>query len=216
MSSYNNDVYSIYNKNRLKGLNYLNQISFSDLKAFKAIFNSIPEDIQLQLANSSTIRYAQLFDLPKTVKVFCNRGTSGIDGSTSTAVGAAFTSKIPTLLITGDLSFFYDVNALWNAYWKSNFRLIIINNQGGGIFRILPGQKDTPEYDQYYETVHNRNAKELCKSFNLGYSSVRSDWRLKMKLRTFFKSTNRPQVLEIFTPRKSNDQVLLNYFKAMQ
>ena len=216
MSSYNNDVYSIYNKNRLKGLDYLKQISFSDLKAFKAIFNSIPEDIQLQLANSSTIRYAQLFDLPKTVKVFCNRGTSGIDGSTSTAVGAAFTLKIPTLLITGDLSFFYDVNAMWNSYWKSNFRLIIINNQGGGIFRILPGQKDTPEYDQYYETVHNRNAKELCKSFNLGYSSVRSDWRLKMKLKTFFKPTNRPQVLEIFTPRKSNDQVLLNYFKAMQ
>lgn len=215
-SSYNNDVFLIYNKNRLKGLDYLKQIPFSDLKAFKAIFNSIPENIQLQLANSSTIRYAQLFNIPKTVSVFCNRGTSGIDGSTSTAVGAAFTSNIPTLLITGDLSFFYDVNALWNTYWKSNFRLIIINNQGGGIFRILPGQKDTPEYDKYYETVHTRNAKELSKSYNLGYSSVRSDWRLKMKLKSFFKPTKRPQVLEIFTPRKRNDQILLNYFKAMR
>lgn len=215
-SSYNNDVFLIYNKNRLKGLDYLKQIPFSDLKAFKAIFNSIPENIQLQLANSSTIRYAQLFNIPKTVSVFCNRGTSGIDGSTSTAVGAAFTSNIPTLLVTGDLSFFYDVNALWNTYWKSNFRLIIINNQGGGIFRILPGQKDTPEYDKYYETVHTRNAKELSKSYNLGYSSVRSDWRLKMKLKSFFKPTKRPQVLEIFTPRKRNDQILLNYFKAMR
>ena len=215
-SSYNNDVFLIYNKNPLKGLDYLKQIPFSDLKAFKAIFNSIPENIQLQLANSSTIRYAQLFNIPKTVSVFCNRGTSGIDGSTSTAVGAAFTSNIPTLLVTGDLSFFYDVNALWNTYWKSNFRLIIINNQGGGIFRILPGQKDTPEYDKYYETVHTRNAKELSKSYNLGYSSVRSDWRLKMKLKSFFKPTKRPQVLEIFTPRKRNDQILLNYFKAMR
>ena len=215
-SSYNNDVFLIYNKNRLKGLDYLKQIPFSDLKAFKAIFNSIPENIQLQLANSSTIRYAQLFNIPKTVSVFCNRGTSGIDGSTSTAVGAAFTSNIPTLLVTGDLSFFYDVNALWNTYWKSNFRLIIINNQGGGIFRILPGQMDTPDYDKYYETVHTRNAKELSKSYNLGYSSVRSDWRLKMKLKSFFKPTKRPQVLEIFTPRKRNDQILLNYFKAMR
>ena len=132
-STYNNQVSSIYSSNRLKGLNYLKQIPFSDLKVFQTIFKSIPDQLQLQLANSSTIRYAQLFDLPKTVSVFCNRGTSGIDGSSSTAVGAAFVSKIPTLLITGDLSFFYDSNALWNTYLKKNFRIIIINNQGGGI-----------------------------------------------------------------------------------
>jgi len=215
-SRYNNQVSSIYSSNRLKGLNYLKQIPFSDLKVFQTIFKSIPDQLQLQLANSSTIRYAQLFDLPKTVSVFCNRGTSGIDGSSSTAVGAAFVSKIPTLLITGDLSFFYDSNALWNAYLKKNFRIIIINNQGGGIFRILPGQKDTPTYDEYYETVHKRNAKDLCKSFGVGYSSVHSEWRLKRKLKSFFKPSNCPQVLEIFTPRKSNDQILLNYFKAMQ
>ncbi len=216
LSTYNNQVSSIYNSNRLKGLNYVKQIPFSDLKVFQTIFKSIPDQLQLQLANSSTIRYAQLFDLPKTVSVFCNRGTSGIDGSSSTAVGAAFVSKIPTLLITGDLSFFYDINALWNAYLKKNFRIIIINNQGGGIFRILPGQKDTPTYDEYYETVHKRNAKYLCKSFGVGYSSVHSEWRLKWKLKSFFKPSNCPQVLEIFTPRKSNDQILLNYFKAMQ
>ena len=215
-SSYKNKVFSIYNQNRLKGLNYLKNIPFSDLKAFKLIFNSIPEEINLQLANSSTVRYAQLFNLHKTVSVYCNRGTSGIDGSSSTAIGSAFVSDKPTLLISGDLSFFYDINALWNSYWKTNFRLIIINNQGGGIFRILPGKKDTPEYDKYYETVHNRSAKEICKSFNLRYSCVKSEWFLKLKLKTFFKPTNRPQVLEIFTPRKSNDQVLLNYFKAMQ
>ena len=215
-STYNNQVSSIYSSNRLKGLNYLKQIPFSDLKVFQTIFKSIPDQLQLQLANSSTIRYAQLFDLPKTISVFCNRGTSGIDGSSSTAVGAAFVSKIPTLLITGDLSFFYDSNALWNTYLKKNFRIIIINNQGGGIFRILPGQKDTPTYDEYYETVHKRNAKDLCKSFGVGYSSVHSEWRLKRKLKSFFKPSNCPQVLEIFTPRKSNDQILLNYFKAMQ
>ncbi|MDG1091850.1 MAG: thiamine pyrophosphate-binding protein [Flavobacteriaceae bacterium] len=215
-STYNNQVSSIYNSNRLKGLHYLKQIPFSDLKVFQTIFKSIPDQLQLQLANSSTIRYAQLFDLPKTVSVFCNRGTSGIDGSSSTAVGAAFVSQVPTLLITGDLSFFYDSNAFWNAYLKKNFRIIIINNQGGGIFRILPGQKDTPTYDQYYETVHKRNAKDLCKSLGVGYSSVSSEWRLKRKLKSFFNPSNHPQVLEIFTPRKSNDQILLNYFRAMQ
>ena len=215
-SSFNSAVHSIYSRNLLKGLAYLKTIPFSDLLAFKIIFNSIPKKLHLQLANSSTIRYAQLFDLPKNVSVYCNRGTSGIDGSTSTAVGAAYKTELQTLLITGDLSFFYDCNALWNTYWKSNFRVIIINNQGGGIFRILPGKKDTPLYDKYYETVHNRNAKDLSKSFGLGYSSVYSGWRLKLKLKSFFKPSERPQILEIFTPRKINDKVLLNYFKAMQ
>jgi 2-succinyl-5-enolpyruvyl-6-hydroxy-3-cyclohexene-1-carboxylate synthase len=215
-SSFNSAVHSIYSRNLLKGLAYLKTIPFSDLLAFKIIFNSIPKKLHLQLANSSTIRYAQLFDLPKNVSVYCNRGTSGIDGSTSTAVGAAYKTELQTLLITGDLSFFYDCNALWNTYWKSNFRVIIINNQGGGIFRILPGKKDTPLYDKYYETVHNRNAKDLSKSFGLGYSSVYSGWRLKLKLKSFFKPSDRPQILEIFTPRKINDKVLLNYFKAMQ
>jgi 2-succinyl-5-enolpyruvyl-6-hydroxy-3-cyclohexene-1-carboxylate synthase len=214
-SSYYIRVLSLYKQNQLKGSDYLKQIPFSDLKAFEVIFKYIPDSIQLQLANSSTIRYAQLFDLPKTVSVFCNRGTSGIDGSSSTAIGAALVTERPTLLITGDLSFFYDINALWNDYWKPDFRVIIINNQGGGIFRILPGQKDTPVYDQYYETAHQRNAKNLCKSFNLDYISVKSERRLKRKLKSFFKASGKPRVMEIFTPRKSNDKILLNYFKSM-
>ena len=214
-SSYSQRVLSLYKQNQLKGSDYLKQISFSDLKAFEVIFKHIPDLIQLQLANSSTIRYAQLFDLPKTVSVFCNRGTSGIDGSSSTAIGAALMTESPTLLITGDLSFFYDINALWNDYWKPNFRVIIINNQGGGIFRILPGQKDTPVYNQYYETVHQRNAKSLCKSFNLDYTSVKSERRLNRKMKSFFKASTKPRVMEIFTPRKSNDKILLDYFKSM-
>lgn len=98
----------------------------------------------LQLSNSSTIRYAQLFPQKESITVFCNRGTSGIDGSTSTAIGASMVVNRPTVFVTGDLSFFYDSNALWNRYTPSDFRIIIINNAGGGIFRILPGPKNTP------------------------------------------------------------------------
>src|SRR5690606_34360456 len=119
------------------------------------ILKSIPDNYQLQLSNSSTIRYTQLFNINPTLKVFCNRGTSGIDGSTSTAVGAALVSKEPTLLITGDLGFFYDSNALWNNYIKNDFRIIVVNNRGGGIFRILPGNKDSKNFDTYFETIHN-------------------------------------------------------------
>ncbi len=216
MSDFNSKIHSLYSKHRLAGIQYLKQIPFSDLKAFEIIFRYLPKHCKLQLSNSSIIRYAQLFDLPKMTEVFCNRGTSGIDGSTSTAVGAAFVSKKPTVLITGDLSFFYDINALWNEYWRKDFKVIIINNQGGGIFRILPGQKDTPTYDKYYETVHKRTAKYVCKSFDIGYTSVKSERRLKRKLKTFFSPLSDIQVMEVFTPRKRNDEILLNYFRAMQ
>jgi 2-succinyl-5-enolpyruvyl-6-hydroxy-3-cyclohexene-1-carboxylate synthase len=205
-----------YNKQRLLGLEYIKQLPFSDFKAFDLIFKYLPKDYLLQLSNSSTIRYAQLFALPNLSGIYCNRGTSGIDGSTATSMGAAWISHSPTLFITGDLSFFYDINGLWHNYLKPSTRIIVINNQGGGIFRILPGEKDNPAYDTYFETIQNRSTKQLCKAFGLGYCSTASTLGLKWQLKSFFRSSNRPQLLEIKTPRKLNDQVLLNYFKAMQ
>jgi 2-succinyl-5-enolpyruvyl-6-hydroxy-3-cyclohexene-1-carboxylate synthase len=169
----------------------------------------------LQLANSSTIRYTQLFSWPVDTQIFCNRGTSGIDGSTATAVGASVTSQRPTVLITGDLSFFYDINGLWSNYLPNNFKIIIINNEGGGIFRILPGEKDSLKYDTYFETIHQRNARYLAKTFGFGYRRARSLGSLKRRLSKFFTSNKTPQILEIQTPRKINDTVLLNYFKTM-
>lgn len=205
-----------YNKQRLSGIDYLKKIPFSDLKAFDTIFKQLPKDLYLHLANSSTIRYAQLFQLPPLKGVFCNRGTSGIDGSTSTAMGAAWVNDAPTVFITGDLSFFYDANGLWNNYLKPTTRIIVINNSGGGIFRILPGEKDTPTYDTYFETVQKRSAKHLCALNGIGYSSTSNSFGLNLKLRRFFRASNRPQLLEIFTPRKINDAILLNYFGSMQ
>ena len=136
---YKSSILDQYQAQIRQGNAYLRQIPFSDLKAYETIFSKLPEQIHLQLANSSTVRYAQLFDMPQQAEVFSNRGTSGIDGSTATAVGAALINQNPSLLVTGDLSFFYDINGLWNDHIPSNFRVILINNQGGGIFRILPG-----------------------------------------------------------------------------
>ena len=125
---------------------YLKTIAFSDFSVFNTILKNIPELSQLQVGNSSAIRYTQLFQLPKRIEVFCNRGTSGIDGSTSTAIGAAVAIKKQVTFVTGDLSFFYDSNALWNNYIPKNFRIIVINNEGGGIFRI---------YHNFYSIIYN-------------------------------------------------------------
>ncbi|PNQ72928.1 2-succinyl-5-enolpyruvyl-6-hydroxy-3-cyclohexene-1-carboxylate synthase [Hanstruepera neustonica] len=195
---------------------YLKQIPFCDFKFFENTLKALPNNSVLQLGNSSTVRYAQLFDMNKTIQVFCNRGTSGIDGSTSTAIGYSVVSDRQTTLITGDLSFFYDSNALWNNYIPNNFRIIVINNQGGGIFRILPGNKNSDYFDTYFETSHNLTAKHLCKMFGFEYDMASTEKQLKLQLKTFFEASETPKLLEVFTPRTVNDEVLLEYFKFIK
>ena len=186
--------------------------SYSDFKVFSEIFKRLPEHRQLHLSNSAAIRYAQLFTLPASLEVFCNRGTSGIDGSMSTAIGAAIISKLPTVYITGDLSFFYDSNALWNTYIPSNFKIIVINNGGGGIFRILPGAKNVDHFETYFETEHELSAESLCTMFGINYSKATDLNELNQELEVFFNDSNSARLLEIVTPSKMNDQVLNDYF----
>ena len=199
-------------KRQLKHLEYIKQIAFSDLKVFDFLAESIPENSILQLGNSSTVRYAQLFDWHPSVEVFCNRGTSGIDGSTSTAVGCAAVNEKQTVFITGDLSFIYDSNGLWNNYIPSNFRIIVINNQGGGIFRILPGHKNTENFDTYFETKHHLTGEHLARMYGFDYDVASNEEELKTLLQGFYENSERPRILEIFTPRTKNDEILLNYF----
>jgi 2-succinyl-5-enolpyruvyl-6-hydroxy-3-cyclohexene-1-carboxylate synthase len=198
-----------------KAKKYLDTIPFSDFKAFQTILQSLPKNIQLQISNSSAIRYAQLFDIEKSIEVFCNRGTSGIDGSTSTAIGAAFVSQKPTVFITGDISFFYDSNALWNSYIPKNFKIILINNGGGGIFRILPGHKETPVFNQFFETSHCLTAEHLAKMFGFTYRIASDLLSLELSLQDFYANNEQPAILEVFTPTLQNDKFLLDFFNHL-
>jgi 2-succinyl-5-enolpyruvyl-6-hydroxy-3-cyclohexene-1-carboxylate synthase len=153
--------------------------------------------------------------LPKTIEVFSNRGTSGIDGSTSTAIGAAVANKKPTIFVTGDISFLYDSNALWNNYIPKNFKIILINNGGGGIFRILPGHEETPVFNTFFETSHCLTAEHLAKMYGFNYSIASDENTLEQALKDFYSNNDQPQLLEIFTPTRKNDSILLNYFKNL-
>ena len=199
-----------------KHSDFVKQTSYSDFEVYHHIFSNIPENYMVHLSNSSTVRYAQLFPLHPSLKVFCNRGTSGIDGSTSTAIGSAVATQKPTLLITGDLSFFYNSNALWNAYTPNNFRIILINNQGGGIFRILPGNKSDTNFETYFETPHQLTAEHLCKMYRWNYKQTTHITDLKAELPHFFQESEYPKLLEIHTPRLINDKVLLDYFQFLK
>ncbi|MFT7898351.1 2-succinyl-5-enolpyruvyl-6-hydroxy-3-cyclohexene-1-carboxylic-acid synthase [Tenacibaculum ascidiaceicola] len=198
----------------IKHEEYLKSCEYSDLKSFEVILESIPDNSQVQISNSSIIRYSQLFEVNPTLKVFCNRGTSGIDGSTSTAVGAAYASENQTIFITGDLSFFYDSNALWNTNIPKNFRIIILNNAGGGIFRYIPGPLTT-NATEYFETPHGLTAEHLSKMYGFEYVQTKDLKSLQNSLISFYEESNQPKIMEVFTPKEINDVVLKNYFKNL-
>lgn len=212
-SDYKAQWISVRDQRRKDHDTYLEQVSFTDIKVFESLFKEIPDHQMIQLSNSSTVRYAQLFSLNPSLKVFCNRGTSGIDGCTSTSIGAALASRIPTTLITGDLSFFYDSNALWNAYIPLNFKIIIINNDGGGIFRILPGKEENDNFATYFETTHGLTAEHLSKMYGFEYHIANTLAETVQGMKNIYRNDSSPQLLEIFTPRQQNDSTLIDYFE---
>ncbi|HEX8574906.1 MAG TPA: 2-succinyl-5-enolpyruvyl-6-hydroxy-3-cyclohexene-1-carboxylic-acid synthase [Flavobacterium sp.] len=200
---------------KIKQKIYLDKIPFSDFKVFEEVISGLPKHSHLQISNSSAIRYAQLVAIDPSVKVYCNRGTSGIDGSTSTAIGAAFASKEATILITGDIGFLYDSNALWNKYIPKNFKIILVNNGGGGIFRILPGHNETPVFNEFFETSHCFTAAHLAKMYGFDYTTASDTESLKSGLKDMYRQNERPFILEVFTPTRENDSILLQFFKGL-
>lgn len=214
-SDYSNKMAAVVALRKIRTDDYLETIPFSDFKVFEKIIASLPANSQLQVSNSSAIRYAQLIDIDPSIEVFCNRGTSGIDGSTSTAIGAAVASVKPTVFITGDIGFLYDSNALWNNYIPKNFKIILINNGGGGIFRILPGHKETPVFNTFFETAHNLTAEHMATMYKLNYSVANDEESLKIALKLLYETNDAPTILEVFTPMIVNDKILLDFFKNL-
>lgn len=214
-SHYKDFIQTVRAQRAVKHKEYLTNIPFSDLKAFENILAALPGNTQLQVSNSSAIRYAQLFDIDPSIEVFCNRGTSGIDGSTSTAIGAAVASNKQTTLITGDIGFLYDSNALWNNYIPKHFKIILINNGGGGIFRILPGHQENETFHTYFETSHCLTAEHLAKMYRFDYLTAADETTLKAGLKQLFANNDQPAILEVFTPTRDNNKLLLDYFKAL-
>jgi 2-succinyl-5-enolpyruvyl-6-hydroxy-3-cyclohexene-1-carboxylate synthase len=214
-SNYQEEFIKLKKLREEKHNSLLTKAPFSDLKSYELVLKFLPKNTMLQVANSSAIRYTQLFSMDKSLTIFCNRGTSGIDGSSSTAVGAAINSDKQSVLLTGDISFFYDSNAFWNNYIKKNFRVILINNSGGGIFRYIPGPSTTDELETYFETKQNRNAADFAKMYDFDYHLASDLSELKTIFVDFYKASDKPKILEIQTPRTINDVVLKDYFKNL-
>ena len=191
------------------------EIQFSDLKVFEYLLDRIPDCSNLHMGNSSVVRYCQLFDPNSTVRYFANRGTSGIDGCTSTACGSALINRDKcNILISGDVSFFYDSNALWSNHLTENLRIIVIHNNGGGIFKIIDGPSSVKQLSRYFEAHHEYSAENLCAAFNIEYFRAETIEEVKESMEVFFEDSKnfRPRLLEISTPPEINDLVLKDFF----
>ena len=203
------------NDRRLRHERFLDKVVYSDLEVYNLLFDQIPEGSHIHLGNSTPVRYAQLFQHQHKFRFWSNRGTSGIDGCVSTAVGAASVLDVPLTVITGDIGFFYDSNALWNKHLSPTLRVILINNGGGNIFRILPGPDKFTEMEPYLETVHSFNAEGIANNYGVQYFKADSSDSLSSSLKTFYSDCGKPALLEIVTPAKESAETLKNYFKYM-
>jgi 2-succinyl-5-enolpyruvyl-6-hydroxy-3-cyclohexene-1-carboxylate synthase len=187
------------------------KIGLTELSLVKSLLDNLPEQSNVHLANSMSVRYANFLGIPvtkKDVRIFCNRGTSGIDGSSSSAVGHALVSGRPNFLITGDLAFFYDRNAYWHNYPLGDFRILLLNNHGGLIFDVLEGPSSTPEARDYFITRQVLNAAKLCEEFGFDYLRLDHPRKTKNLLKDFLTLDNRPKVLELEGDTGLNKTVL--------
>lgn len=201
-----------YSKKAVDSLEQFDSDSFSETSAIRTILKSLPGDIDLHLGNSMPVRFVEMFGIKPKTMTWCNRGTSGIDGCTSTAVGTAMVSNQTNVLLIGDVSFLYDRNAFFHNYNLRNLRVVVINNQGGGIFRLIDGPKRLPELEEYFETKHNRTAEYICLENNIEYTQVRNSEELASSITNFFDDSNNARLLEVFTDPATNEQV----YKALK
>jgi 2-succinyl-5-enolpyruvyl-6-hydroxy-3-cyclohexene-1-carboxylate synthase len=191
-------------------LKFCGEISGGEFNFVRNLMESLPLRCNLHLANSMSVRYANLVTLSakqKGIRVFSNRGTSGIDGCTSTAVGHCLSGEVPNILITGDMAFFYDRNAFWNNYAIPNLRVAILNNHGGIIFKMIDGPAGRNEADEYFVTHQPLNAKSLANEFGMGYDSVDNPRRWKNSIKNFFEFNGKAKILELESdPEKTTNE----------
>lgn len=185
--------------------------AFGEFVAYRWVIQHLPA-CALHLANSMAVRYANLIGLQQEdIEVFANRGTSGIDGSTSTAVGSALASGKLTVLLTGDMAFFYDRNAFWHQNNLKNLRVVVFNNHAGGIFGLIDGPAKLPELETYFETKQSLTAELTAQEVGAEYYFCDSEEGLKNHLQHFFEASTQPKILEIRSDTSTNRAIFKNY-----
>jgi 2-succinyl-5-enolpyruvyl-6-hydroxy-3-cyclohexene-1-carboxylate synthase len=185
--------------------NFIDIQQFCELQAVDIVLKAAKE-VHLHLANSTPVRWVDLIGVaPETIEISANRGTSGIDGCTSTAVGHALINGQQNLLITGDMALFYDRNAFWHQHKIPNLKIVLLNNHGGGIFRLLDGPRKQPELEELFVTKQNLSAVNFAKDFGMKYLYCNNAKDLTKNLTHLFEPYDQACILEIELPNHMGD-----------
>lgn len=176
----------------------------------------IKDSASIQVANSSMVRNLQLFDLPDGIRTLCNRGVNGIEGSLSTAVGYALANKGLTFCLIGDLSFFYDMNALWHDHLPTNLRILLLNNNNGQIFHLLP-HLQSPYLKKFISATHHFHAGSWAKECGMSYIRCNDADSLTNVWDDFFKEkSDKPILIEAVTDSKTDELIYKQYYNHLK
>ncbi len=187
------------------------EIEYSSMYAVQQYLKNIPTNALLHIANSNSIRLANYFCVNETVEIYGNRGAHGIDGSMSAFIGQAQISKSLCFLLIGDLSFFYDMNSLWNQYIGNNIRILVCNNSGGAIFHSYPNKENVPTLDEHIAAEHETSVKDwaVARGF-LYYSAQDKESCDKVLPSVFVENSSAPVLLEVFTDKELDAEAIRN------
>lgn len=204
--------HSLSEKGEMLHRKYIDYAPWSDMKAMEYVFSHLPENCNVQLSNGTSVRYAQLFEVPSTVRFDSNRGVSGIDGTTSTAIGASTVTDRLTVLITGDMSVQYDLSAFSAPEVGGNFKMIVLCNGGGGIFRFIKSTSTLPQLEEYFVVDRPFPLKSLASAYGFGYYECHSEEELRRVYPDFLAVSDNPSILSIVTDGELSAKVLRDYF----
>jgi 2-succinyl-5-enolpyruvyl-6-hydroxy-3-cyclohexene-1-carboxylate synthase len=162
----------------------------------------LPPHTSLLIANSMPVRDVECFWQPGNLQIqpYFNRGTNGIDGTLSTALGIAHRHQ-SSVLLTGDLALLHDTNGfLLRNHFVGHLTIVLINNNGGGIFEMLPIAQFDPPFEEFFATPQNINFAQLCLTYGVEHELIQSWQQLQQKLSSLPETGIR--VLEVQTDRK--------------
>ena len=184
------------------------------VRYFESQLEDLYEDLHVHYANSSAVRLANIY---AAHRVWCNRGVNGIEGSLSTAAGFSLGTTDKVVCVIGDLSFFYDQNALWNGRLRGNLRIILLNNHEGGIFSTLPGLDGSPAAHDMVAAAHNTEARGICTQNDIGYLKATNMDEMQVGVVTLLtQQADRPMVLEVFTDAAEDAKAMREYFESLK
>ena len=195
---------------------FIHEAPWSDFSAMAALTSAIPSTVNLHLSNGTAVRYIQLFDYSGIHRIESNRGVSGIDGATSTALGASVLYPHPTLLITGDMSAQYDIAAFSSQLISPKFKIAVLNNGGGGIFRFIDSTRNLPELEDYLAGNTNLPLEGIVRAYGMKYLCAYNPESLRKCLPEFFAISDKPVILDIVTDGSISANVLSDYFSQLK